>query len=147
MPLRRSLTQSAVVAAFCLPLLLAGCGGVDGVELNGKIFDVLGVSAASQTKAEPQMADRAPLIVPPSVTRLPEPGSGQTASQELAALKDPEQRKEANAKERERLHAAYCRGDVQWKDKAYKPEASSGAPRSPYGPCSVLGSITDTVNK
>jgi hypothetical protein len=139
------MTQSAVVAAVCLPLLLAGCGGIDGVELNGKIFDALGISAASQTKAEPQMAERAPLVVPPSVTRLPEPGSGQEA-QELAALRDPEQQKEAAAKERQRLHEAYCRGDVQWKDKAYKPDAA-GAPRSPYGPCGVLGSITSNVNK
>jgi hypothetical protein len=146
MPLRRSLTQSAVVAAVCLPLLLAGCGGIDGVELNGKIFDALGVSAASQTKVEPQMAERAPLVVPPSVTRLPEPGSGQSASQDVAALKDPEQQKEAAAKERQRLHEAYCRGDVQWQDKAFKPQ-DAGAPRSPYGPCGMLGSITSSVNK
>ena len=67
------------------------------------------------------MADRAPLVVPPSVTRLPDPGSGRTSDEQVAALNDPELRKQAAAKERERLHQAYCRGEIQWKDKALQP--------------------------
>ena len=59
---------------------------------------------------------------------------------------DPEQRKVREAQERERLHLAYCRGDVQWKERALNKE-SSGAPRSPYGPCpSIIGNVTTNVN-
>ena len=142
----RTLAQIAVAIGVCLPLLLAGCSGIDGIDLNGKVFDMLGVSSASQVKAEPQMTDMAPLVVPPSVTRLPEPGSGQVSSEDLASLRDPELDKAAAAKERERLHAAYCSGEMRWKDKAFKPQ-DVGAPRSPYGSCGLFGAATTDVNK
>lgn len=146
MPLRRHLTHVSAVIALVSVLALGGCGGVDGVEFNGKIFDWLGISEAAQQKAEPKMADRAPLVVPPSVTRLPDPGSGKAASEDLAALNDPDLRKIAAAKERQRLHEAYCRGEIQWKDKAFKPQ-DVGANRSPYGPCGILGNATTNLNK
>ena len=146
MPLRQYLTQMCAAAAVALTLALSGCGGVDGVEFNGKIFDWLGVSDAAQQKVEPKMADRAPLVVPPSVTRLPDPGSGRTSDEQVAALNDPELRKQAAAKERQRLHEAYCSGEIQWKDKAFKPQ-DVGANRSPYGTCGILGNVTTNVNK
>jgi hypothetical protein len=146
MPLRQHLTQISAAAALASTLALGGCGGIDGVEFNGKIFDWLGISEAAQQKSEPKMADRAPLVVPPSVTRLPDPGSGRSSDEQVAALNDPELRKQAAAKERERLHQAYCRGDIQWKDKAYNPQ-NTGAPRSPYGTCGILGGITTKVEK
>lgn len=132
----RPIWLSAVVAAA---LALSACAG-EGLQLEGKIFDWMGVSASALegSKAEPKMADRAPLVVPPNVNRLPEPGSGQpTANTDIAALRDPDQRKQAAAKERERLHLAYCRGEKQWKEKAHDPTAM-GANRSPYGPCPGL---------
>lgn len=144
--MRRYPRQVLTVAALACTLALNGCGGVDGVEFNGKVFDWLGISESAQQKAEPRMADRAPLVVPPSVNRLPEPGSGRSTEQDVAALNDPDLRKQAAAKERQRLHEAYCRGDVQWKDKAFKPQ-DVGANRSPYGPCGVLGNMTTNINK
>ena len=132
----RPIWFSAVIAAA---LVLSACAG-EGVQLEGKIFDWMGVSASALegSKAEPKMADRAPLVVPPNVNRLPEPGSGQPPSAtDIAALKDPDLRKQAAAKERERLHLAYCRGEKQWKEKAHNPTAM-GANRSPYGPCPGL---------
>ena len=146
MPLRRYLTSISAAVAVAASLSLSACGGVDGIELNGKIFDWMGISADSQQKSEPKMADRAPLVVPPSVTRLPDPGSGKTSFDDVAALNDPELRKQAAAKERQRLHEAYCRGDIQWKDKAFKPQ-DVGANRSPYGTCGVLGNVTTNINK
>ena len=146
MPLRRYLKQISAAAAVASSLALSGCGGIEGVDFNGKIFDWMGLSAASQEKSEPKMVDRAPLVVPPSVTRLPDPGSGRTSDEQVAALNDPELRKQAAAKERERLHQAYCRGEIQWKDKAYNPQ-NTGAHRSPYGTCGILGGITTGVNK
>jgi hypothetical protein len=123
---------AGALVASCLAL--GACA--EGVELNGKIFDMMGVSGSSADRADPKMADRAPLVLPPNTNRLPEPGSGKAISDEVAAINDPEQRKAAAAKERERLHLAYCRGDLQWKDKALNPQTSVA--KSPYGPCPTL---------
>ena len=150
MLLRHYLTQFAAAAAVASALSLTACGGVEGIDLNGKVFDWLGVSSASQEgrTREPKMADRAPLVVPPDVKRLPEPGSGQTTSNDIASLNDPDLRKQATAKERERLHLAYCRGEIQWKEKVLDPQ-QGGPNRSPYGPCAGLftGSINNNLNK
>ena len=145
-PRPRSPRLLLTAMALASTLALKGCGGVDGIELNGKLFDWLGVSDAAQQKSEPKMADRAPLVLPPSVNRLPEPGSGRTTEQDVAALNDPDLRKAAAAKERARLHEAYCSGEIQWKDKAFKPQ-DVGANRSPYGPCGILGNATANINK
>jgi hypothetical protein len=136
--------------AVAVALLLTACA--DGLELNGRMFDALGISSAAidAKRAEPKLADRAPLVMPPDVSRLPEPGSGQSPSVALAAAPqgawpdDPEERKARDAKERERLHLAYCRGEMQWKKTALDKE-SVGAPRSPYGPCPTI--FGDSINK
>jgi len=136
----------ATTAALAGTLFLGGCS--DGLEVNGKVFDWLGVStsAVEQAKREPQVAARTPLVLPPNSARLPEPGSGQDGSASLASLADPEAKKAAAAKERERLHLAYCRGEMQWKDRVYKP-GDTGANRSPYGPCpSLVGDMTGNLN-
>src|SRR4029078_6799136 len=86
-------------------------------------------SAMDAKRTEPKVAERAPLVMPPDVNKLPEPGSGpppptaflssaQPASAQTAWPDDPEQRKVRETQERERLHLAYCRGDVQWKERA-----------------------------
>ena len=141
-------TRTWAAASVAVCLLLAACAD-GGVQLEGKVFDWMGVSpsALEASRVEPKMADRAPLVVPPSVTRLPEPGSGQPpANTDIAALKDPDQRKKAAATERERLHLAYCRGEIQWKDKAFNSQAM-GANRSPYGPCPGLFSADNLTTK
>ena len=139
LPLHPNRTVLALAAFAVGALALAGC---DSVALEGKLFDWVGISgsALDEKRRDPKMAERAPLVVPPSVTRLPEPGSGKTGSEDVASLNDPELKKQAAAKERERLHLAYCRGEIQWKDKAF--DASNAANRSPYGPCPGLFSGT-----
>src|SRR5262245_30278451 len=93
--------QVAAAALIASCLALGACS--EGVELNGKIFDMMGVSGSQNAKNnEPKMADRAPLVLPPNSNRLPEPGSGQTVSDEVAGINDPELRKQAAAKEKER---------------------------------------------
>ena len=143
------LTLSACAAGMAALLTLGGCA--DGVELNGKVFDLLGVSPAAMEAArrEPKLAERAPLVLPPNANRLPEPGSGQTPAVNQASWpSDPDQRKLAAAEERERLHQAYCRGDIQWKERALKTKDGSATNLSPYGPCPTLfGSVTSSVNK
>jgi hypothetical protein len=135
LPLHRS-RIALLAAAGASGLALAAC---DSVALEGKLFDWMGLSSAAldAKTRDPKMAERAPLVVPPNVSRLPEPGSGKTSSDDVAALHDPELRKQAAAKERERLHLAYCRGEIQWKEKALDPNGQAGN-RSPYGPCPGL---------
>jgi len=133
-------------AATASTLLLSGCA--DGIDLNGKVFDWMGISPAAQEarKFEPKLTERAPLVVPPDVGRLPEPGAEAAPAAHVAWPDDPEQRKVREAQERERLHLAYCRGDVQWKERALNKDTN--APRSPYGPCPTLfGGITNNANK
>jgi hypothetical protein len=137
----------ASTAAFAATLVLGGCS--DGIEVNGKLFDWLGVSSAAmeQSKREPQVAARAPLVLPPNSNRLPAPGSEQEDPTTIAALNDPDRKKAAAAKERERLHLAYCRGEIQWKDRVHNPDNAAGN-KSPYGPCpSLFGDVTSNVNK
>jgi hypothetical protein len=137
LPLHRYRTAAiAVTGAFWALLTLTAC---DSVNLEGKMFDWMGISASAldAKSTDPKMADRAPLVVPPKLSRLPEPGSGKSAEADIAALNDPEIKKAASAKERERLHLAYCRGEIQWKEKALNPDTYAGN-RSPYGPCPGL---------
>lgn len=145
MQLCQRLKIVATAAIVAVATSLGGCGS-DGVELNGAVFDWMGVSPAAQVarKNEPKLSDRAPLVIPPDVSRLPDPGSGQ-ATADTAWPVDPEQRKVADAKERERLHLAYCRGEIQWKEKALDPQ-SQGLNRSPYGPCPSVFSGTSNIN-
>lgn len=138
----------ASAGAFAATLVLGGCS--DGLEVNGKLFDWMGVSTAAmqQSKREPQVAARAPLVLPPNSNRLPAPGSEQEQDPAaFAALDDPDRKKAAAAKERERLHLAYCRGEMQWKERVHNKDDTSGN-RSPYGPCpTLLGNTLSNVNK
>ncbi|HWB44792.1 MAG TPA: hypothetical protein VG900_05065 [Hyphomicrobiaceae bacterium] len=144
--LRHRFVHLACLAALGATVGLGGCS--DGVELNGKVFDWLGVSPAAleASRKEPKMAARAPLVLPPDTNRLPAPGSGQAPS-DFAGFDDPDKRKIAEAQERKRLHEAYCRGDITWKQDVFKSEEIKSN-RSPYGPCSSLtGSLTDQIKQ
>lgn len=88
--------------------MLAGCAA-DDVELNGKLFDAVGLNQKSKT-TEPKMVSRAPLVMPPNPERVPEPGlppEGQAA--DVAALADPDTVKKTNQAELERQQAEYCK--------------------------------------
>ena len=63
-----------LVRAAILPfaLAVAGCSA-DDIELNGKIFDAVGLNTSKTKSAEPKMAERAPLVMPPNLERVPEP--------------------------------------------------------------------------
>jgi hypothetical protein len=138
---RMSLGRWVAGGAVASALLLSGCGGDTGIDLNGKVFDLMGISPAAQAvkNTEPKVAERAPLVMPPHVSKLPAPGSGEAPVAQVAWPDDPDQRKRTALQERERLHSAYCRGEIQWKEKALDKD-SINTPRSPYGPCpTILG--------
>ena len=136
--LRRRAMCAAVASA-----LAAGLGGCanDSVELNGKIFDALGVSTSSLgPRKEPKMEQRSPIVLPPDGKRLPEPGSAP--SPDLAQQswpKDRDAQKVASAEETKRKQSEYCR-DGNWKEKAMKDEVGAES-NAPGGNCGSLFSV------
>jgi hypothetical protein len=138
-PMRRS--SLAAGLAVGATLLLAGCGG-DGVELNGRIFDMLGVSSAAQeaNRREPKMAPRQGLVLPPSTASLPAPGAGGAADAPDPGqdLRDPDRQRRLALAERDRLHKAYCSGELTWKERVASRDGSQ-TPTSPFGSCTLFG--------
>jgi hypothetical protein len=142
------LTVAGIAAV--VSIALSGCGGFDGVELNGKVFDAIGISTASlqNSKKEPKLAERAPLVLPPNAQRLPEPGA-DAAPDVATQLNDPERKRIAALEERERLHKQYCTGELTWKERAVgKPGFGAGdVLKSPYGACGAFGDGLNNLQK
>lgn len=130
-----------VASAALLAVGLSACGGMDGVELNGRLFDVMGVSDAAQkaNAREPKMTERAGLVMPPDPNRLPEPGSGAPEQDVAVLLDDPDRKRQAEVAEKARLHREYCSGQRTWKQDAFNKDR--GATTSPFGPCTAIGAI------
>lgn len=129
---------------LCLALGAGGCS-MDDVQFNGGIFDAVGLSDSAKAKlkrSEPQIAERAPLVVPPSLERLPAPGE-QPASQDqkLAAIQDPDEIKKVSKEELERKQAEYCK--VHYEDAKTRGDETAVNAEGPLGPCrpSVLTAI------
>ena len=136
---------TSVAAVTLVATMVSGCSGVDGVELNGKMFDWMGVSEAAKkaNAREPRLPNRAGLVMPPDVNRLPEPGSETNPNDATVALADPDKKRAQAAAERERLHKAYCSGEMDWKERTRVKTADQEAPKSPFGPCSILGGMAN----
>ena len=123
-----------VAVALSGALALTGCAAGD-VELNGKIFDALGVSAAAQKPArEPKVAARAPLVLPPSAERLPDPDAAPvtTAAVDPAWPVDPDQKRVGTASAALKKQTEFCR-DGNWKEKAMRDDIA--AAKGPAGNC------------
>jgi hypothetical protein len=125
--------MTAVVA-----LGIAGCSS-DDIQFNGGIFDAVGLNDAKRT-GDPKMAERAPLVVPPSLDRLPTPGEAQAAPQ-IADIKDPDAEKAVSRAELEAKQAEYCRKNYD--DPMSRGDQSVTSVEGPMGPCrkSVLTAI------
>ena len=61
-----------LAVSVAMSLALGGCGGV---EFQGKVFDYMGLSGDHQ-QADVRMAERPPLLLPPNLKQLPQPGTG-----------------------------------------------------------------------
>ena len=133
-----------MATAISVSALLGGCA--DGVEMNGKLLDAVGLSTASlsQNKSEPRIAPRAPLVMPPSDKRLPEPGSAPPPPIETADAswpKDKDQERVASAKDKIRQQDQYCK-DGTWKERAIDNDASQ---QGPLGSCGSIFSWTQNL--
>ena len=129
------------ILAACLTLGIAGCG-TDDIQFNGGIFDAVGLSDAGKTRGgDPKLAERAPLVVPPSLDRLPPPGEAPPPTQ-IADIKDPDAQKKLAQAELEAKQAEYCKVNYD-QAMAHGDEATAINATGPMGPCrkSVLTAV------
>ena len=125
------------VLAACLTVGIAGCG-TDDIQLNGGVFDAIGLNDAKKT-GDPKLAERAPLVVPPSLDRLPAPGEAPPPSQ-IAGINDPDAAKQKSREELEKQQAEYCEKNY---DDPMRRGQEVAMVEGPLGPCrkSVLTAI------
>ncbi len=130
---RRTARCATRIALVPLVLLAAGCSG-DDVQFEGKVFDLVGLNNPTQRSAEPKLRERAPLVVPPSLDRLPEPGQGgDSLSADLAALNDPDKVAKQSRADLERQQAEYCKVHYEQAKALGDQDADQAA--GPLGPC------------
>ena len=128
------------VLAACLTLGITGCGS-DDIAFNGGIFDAVGLSDAGKAKSgDPKMAERAPLVVPPSLDRLPTPGEAAPSAQ-IADIKDPDEEKKLSQAELQAKQDEFCKKNYD--DPKARGDESVESVTGPLGPCrrSVLTAI------
>ncbi|HEY8195054.1 MAG TPA: hypothetical protein VIF13_08390 [Hyphomicrobium sp.] len=132
MPLK-SIIKAALFASLGAALVaISGCG-VDDVQLNGKIFDVVGLNGSGAQAKEPKMAVRQPLVVPPGLDSLPPPGSEKGAEPSLAAIQDPDKLKKLSQADQQKQQDEYCKANY---DTALaRGDSSADTIVGPLGPC------------
>lgn len=130
-----ALRRAVPTAVLAATLVLAACSPGD-VELNGKLFDAMGVSgnALSERKKTPQLAERAPLVVPPSLQKLPPPETASTADADPAFPVNPEERSSLSAAELQRRQAEYCKVNYE-RPLALGDQVRASTAVGPLGSC------------
>ncbi len=128
-----NLGRKICLCATAVTLLLGGCGGIDGVQLNGKVFDAMGFNGSSEPQGDPKMAVRQPLVVPPGLEALPPPGSGKAEQPSLADIQDPDKKKVVDQSELERQQAEYCRKNYE--EPLQRGDSSGESASGPLGSC------------
>jgi hypothetical protein len=131
MPEKRRLRLQGALVTLWLgsTAALSGCGGLEGVELQGGVFDVLGISsnALAAKGKEPQIPQRAGIVLPPNHDRLPQPGSGAPPDATAMLPDDVDERKLRQAGDLEKQHKEFC-------EKALREARVRGDDRIIQGP-------------
>lgn len=117
--------------ALAVALSAAGCSPGD-VALEGKIFDYMGVNSKVKS-GDPKVAARTGLILPPTLEKLPEPGSGQEADTALAGLDDPDRKQQVDKVALERKQVEYCK--IHYEQAKARGDANADTASGPLGPC------------
>jgi hypothetical protein len=143
MPLK-SITKKLAMATFAVAAAaLAGCGA-DDIQLNGKMFDMVGLGATgSVKKGDPQMAVRQPLVVPPGLESLPPPGSGKAEQPTLADIQDPDAKQKVSQADLQRQQEEYCK--VNYEQAKARGDDNADLAKGPAGPCK--GSIFSAIKQ
>ncbi|MEO1793620.1 MAG: hypothetical protein AAFU50_03315 [Pseudomonadota bacterium] len=115
--------------------LLGGCSSIDGVELNGGVFDMMGISktALSAKSRERKMAARPGIVMPPDTKRLPQPGSRiEPQPTAVSWPVGPEDRERQLQAQKLAEHKAFCDAQER-KRKTFDRDAQ--AAQGPLGSC------------
>ncbi len=136
-------SRQKIATSIALSLFLAGCGGFDGVQLNGKVFDAMGLNGDGGPQGDPKMAARQPLVVPPGLEALPPPGSGKAEAPTLAEIQDPDRKIKVSQADLEKKQAEYCKKNYE--EAKMRGDQSADTATGPLGPCH--GSIFNAVKK
>lgn len=99
-------TLLKISAAGLIAAAVAGCEAGD-VQLNGKVFDALGMNTSSVDRKAPDVKARAGIVVPPDLSSLPEPGSGKGQRAELP-VNDYDASRTTSKADLERQQKEYC---------------------------------------
>ncbi|MEQ1718929.1 MAG: hypothetical protein ABL907_23585 [Hyphomicrobium sp.] len=121
---------SKISIATVLAGSLAGCSA-DDVQLNGKVFDAMGMNTAS-VKSAPKVGQRAGLVVPPNLSSLPEPGSGGEQPA-IAEIKDYDATRTTAQADLEKQQAEYCKKNYD--DAKVFGDQDAVLATGPLGPC------------
>src|SRR6185437_2020124 len=106
MPLKSIIKAALFVLLGASLAMVSGCG-VDDVQLNGKVFDMVGLNGSGAKSGEPKLAVRQPLVVPPGLDSLPPPGSEKAAEPSLADIQDPDRLKKVSQAEQQKQQDDY----------------------------------------
>lgn len=139
-------TAIAGSLAACAMLGLTACSGYD-VQLEGGVFDLIGVSDLGKPKPEPKVAERNGLVVPPTTAALPVPGSVPQRPPQIAGVNgdqswpvDPDARRVENKQVLLKQQTAFCEKARQRFENGLDAVLASG----PLGSCeqSVIKNFT-----
>lgn len=123
-------------------LALAGCS-LDDIQLNGKIFDAMGVNNTGSVKKEAKVAERQPLVVPPGLDQLPEPGSAGAQASAIPGVEDYDAKHQTSQADLEKKQAEYCR--INYEEAKQRGDNNADLATGPLGPC--RGSVFSAVKK
>ncbi len=141
-----------LLSSVMLGIAVGGCGisGIDGIELQGGVFDALGVSGSQKPSIDTvKVAPRPGLVIPPANYQLPDPNKPQVAAAPpvaggMAWPVDEKTLKAQRAAELERRHKAYCEKALQNGQLTGETDGIIG----PNGPCQpgIFGAATTIFN-
>ncbi|MEQ1670218.1 MAG: hypothetical protein ABL893_05120 [Hyphomicrobium sp.] len=143
MPLKTLAKMTVHAAALGAALVLSGCG-LDDIQLNGKIFDAVGMNNTGSVKKEAKMAERSPLVVPPGLDRLPEPGSaGAAQATAIPEIQDHDAKRQVSQADLEAKQEAYCK--IHYEQAKAHGDNNADLAEGPMGPC--RGSVMNVIKK
>ncbi|MDX2259722.1 MAG: hypothetical protein NW205_12515 [Hyphomicrobiaceae bacterium] len=121
-------------------LAIGGCSAGD-VQFEGKLFEMAGIGQTTERRT-PKLAERAPLVVPPDLNRLPQPGSAEDPTDvALASINDPDRQAQIDPAILAKQQAEYCAKTYDLAKLRGDPDADQIV--GPAGPCrkSALGGM------
>ena len=133
------------VSALASVMALAGCGAAGGVdfEFDAPILNAAGINLTSKKKDESDLPERPGLVVPPSTSKLPEPGE-RRANAEQNWPDDPDVKKKNEADAKQAARDKYC-AEGDWSGKGGISEYDKALGREQRCPSKLGESVSKTL--